>query len=116
MLLMVFLLILQSHENLEDMSVTQLRRICKEKGVTATSWDRNKLLKLIAGVIVKSVTNPVYNHSCFQHDIALGAASSSEPSISKVTPPEAEGGRMTRSLIFANKGEKLRETIKSYLH
>ena len=54
MLLMVFLLILQSHENLEDMSVTQLRRICKEKGLTGTSWDRNKLLKLIAGAIVKS--------------------------------------------------------------
>ncbi len=103
-LLMVFLLVMQSHENLEDTSVTQLRRICKEKGVTATSWDRKILLKLIAGATVKRVINPVYNHPCFQHDIVLGVASSSEPSISKVNPPEAEGGRVTRSLMFANKG------------
>ena len=52
-----YLLILQSHENLEDMSVTQLRKICEQKGVTATSWDRNKLLKLIAGAAVKTAAN-----------------------------------------------------------
>ncbi len=125
-------MILQSHENLEDMSVTQLRKICKEKGVTATSWDRNKLLKLIAGATVKRVTNPVYNHPCFQHDIVLGVASSSEPSLSKVNTPKAEGGRITRSLMFANKGVllplsahvhlniaialKLREKQTSHLH
>ena len=108
------------------MTVRQLRKMCEEKGVKPTSWDRNKLLKLIAGAIVKSATNPVYRHSCFNMDseiassfniyIVLGAASSSEPPISKVTTPEAEGGRMIRSLIFANKGEKLREEKKSYLH
>ena len=59
---MLFLLILQSHEYLEDMTVRQLRKMCEEKGLKPTSWDRNKLLKLIAGAIVKSATNPVYRH------------------------------------------------------
>ena len=54
--------------------------------------------------------------SSFNIHIVVGAASSSEPPISKVSPPIAEDGRMTRSLMFANKGEKLREEKKSYLH
>ena len=106
------------------MSATPLLKICKQ--ILFVALFTIALLKLIAGAIVKSATNPVYRHSCFNMDseiassfniyIVLGAASSSDPPISKVTPPEAEGGRMTRSLIFANRGEKLRENKKSYLH
>jgi hypothetical protein len=123
MFLVIYLLISQSHEDLEGMSLMQHRQMCKQKGgLKSKSWDRNRLLKLIAGTIVKSATNPVYIHlhfnmhceipSSFNIYTFLGTASSSEPPISQVTPPEAEGGRMARSLSFSNKGEKLREKTK----
>ncbi len=55
---MICLLISQSHEDLEAMSLMQLRKMCEEKGVKPTSWVRDKLLKLIAGDIVMNTTNP----------------------------------------------------------
>jgi hypothetical protein len=114
-LLMIYLLILQSREDLEAMSLMQLRKMCEEKGVKPTSWARDKLLKLIAGGIVMNATNLCYLHShfhthcdiasSFNNCIVLGVASSRDP-------PDAEGGRKTLSLSFANKGETQK---RSYL-
>ncbi len=133
--LVISLLISQSHEDRQGQGmVKQLRKrwevnaaspdlSLEQKGVKSKPWDRNRLLKLgFAGAVVKSATNPVYLHSSFNmhSKIAsssnictfLGAASSSEPPISQVTSPEAEDGRMARSLSFTNKGMKLRERKK----
>jgi hypothetical protein len=119
--LMIYLLISQSHEDLEAMSLMQLRKMCEEKGVKPTSWARDKLLKLIAGGIVMNATNPYYLHSrfnthsgiasSFNNYIVLGAASFSELPVSQSVPPDVEGGRRTLSLSFANKGEKPRDHI-----
>jgi hypothetical protein len=85
------------------MSLMQLRKMCEEKGVKPTSWDRNKLLKLIAGEIVMNTTNPYDLHSCFgthfditsssNNCIVLGVASSSELPLSEVTSSDAQGGQ-----------------------
>ena len=99
---MIYLFTSQSHEDLEAMSLMQLRKMCEEKGVKPTSWDRNKLLKLIAGEIVMNTTNPYDLHSCFgthfditsssNNCIVLGVASSSELPLSEVTSSDAQGG------------------------
>ena len=100
---MIYLFTSQSHEDLEAMSLMQLRKMCEEKGVKPTSWDRNKLLKLIAGEIVMNTASPYDLHSCFgthfditssSNDcIVLGVASSSELPLSEVTSSDAQGGQ-----------------------